>query len=431
MKISEFETLPAPGISSSKNIPGSNICLVLLPVLFLLPPFWSLLLVGLFIRKYHLEGSTAATALLAAAAAFCMIYITPIWDNIAHFGVWNTYTYYNVTSEYSEVWSIVSWYEKAKILMIEYLGEDVPYMYFVFMVYFFVVFVLYRFAYHQAPEDTNGCFLAIIASTGFFPLFGYSRNAMSLLLVCLPILCSKHKLWWGILCIWLACKFHDSSLIFAPVLLLYFLLEKKKISCDCGFYLLFVGTVVAVVNLLPQAFTLLGGLLPIEKITKYLTREGWFLYGSDYIYIPVGFAWILFLIVNIFRYHKDIKNNYLLAIFLFSSALYLASLIGGQYTLRIRFEFITVWVGMLLIYPVTRFRFSLPGMRLFKTALCISIAGYIVLAGKPIFYEPWFEDQELCRTICKRIFYYPSWMLLDVNSYGFKNDIMETSTWVK
>lgn len=416
----------------SQGLPWKHLLsfLVLSFFLFFIPPFWAFLFVTLALKK-ELKETLWFGLILSFWAAFCLIYTTPVWDTISHYWMWKYITVFDVRPDVSEFFFGVDWYRWLKIFVIDILGTE-TYIWFVLLVYFLILFALYTFTRKQVGNDCLKCWLALAAVAGFFPLWGYSRNSLAIVLCFLPILLPKWSLAFTLLCFWIAYNFHDSILLLFPAVILCLVLKYKIVRVTVFTYSAFLSLAFALLLRFPRLiYRISSGAIDEERIDNYMEVSDMFSTGSDYIYITLSFGWIIFMLYFILKHEKQITDHYLHALFTISSGIYLAGFVLGLYTLRIRFEYITLWSGMLLLYPLAKESLTKEKLRLFNVALTISFTGYLILALKPSFYDvgKYFPDVELCRNIFWRMFYYPAVLLLDVNSYGFGNNVFETSLW--
>lgn len=425
-------SIPASGRQSHHKTGIVHILFLTLGFL-IVPPFWAVLYY--LYRISRPQAVTKFPTILTGAflTSFCLTYLTPIWDNIAHYFVWKTLTIHPPQFDPTALFN-KSWFNAIKLFIINNAGQETPYIYFVFVTYFLLFISLGLLAKKLSGNKAALSIVAIVAISGLFPILSYTRNSLALLCVCLPALSDTKKLFRKIIYIVLgfiaAYNFHDSIIILLPSVGLYILLQKKLLDIDASKYTAGLLIVLFLFFIFPQLLFLIpGDILPAERISTYIIADGRFLFGSDYIYVTLALVWCLFLLVNILKYRDEISDKYLLSLFITSSLFYFTTFISGRYTLRIRMEFISLWIGMLLGYPIVMKNFSPYHKKVFKFALLISFSGYMILAGKPIFYAPWFSNAEECRNICLKIFKTPSVYLFDVNTHGFSNSVFEMTTW--
>lgn len=396
-----------------------------------LPPAWALAYLILLLYKNKIGTKIIAGLGLCFFASLILIYISPIWDVISHYETWKYISVFDLRPDEQKILFGSDWY--LWLMVIFYNCLDVEnYIYFVGVVYFVILFSLYLFARKQAGEDCIKCWLALAAVAGFFPLADYTRNSLAMIFVLMPLLSSKYTFWFSLLCFWIAYCFHDAVVILLPSLVLFLLLKHKILRINVLTYMLLFGCVMVIFFIFSSEIASSATaemVIGQERMRGYMESKNTFEYGADYIFITLSCAWIIFMLVMILKNSKEITNHYLLALFTLSSSIYFAAFAGGLYTVRIRFEYITLWTGMLLAYPVFKDHFFQNKSRVLNIALVFSFVGYVILLLKPSFYAvgDYFSNAELCRSIVLRILYYPTMMLLDVDKYGFGNSMFETA----
>ncbi len=400
-------------------------------ILFILPPFWAFVACVYVLYKSELCIRLFSAVAMSFFATLCLVYTAPVWDTISHYRMWKYITVFNLVPDESEILFGGDWYSWLKISVINITGSDV-YLNFVFLCYFFILLFLYLFARKQAGFDCVKCWFALAAVAGFFPILGYTRNSIALIFVCLPLLLPKINIIFTLLCFWAAYNFHDSILVLVPAVFLAVMAKGRFLRLNGVIYLIFLLLLFLLLLLFPQLIhSFAGPAIEEERIENYMEAGQAFETGSDYIYVTLSFCWIIFMVFTVLKYEKDIKNHYLHALFTLASGVYLAAFFLKMYTLRIRFEYISLWTGMLLVYPLLRNKLSKEKWKMFSYALMISFIGYVILMLKPSFYAvgEYFSNVELCRSIFFRMFFYPSVMLLDFDMYGWGNWVFETSSY--
>lgn len=414
--------IKAIDIAPKKTFNGV-LLLFFLPILFVLPPLWSFIVLIFFFR--NCKQNFVSTLLLSGFLAFCFIYTTPVWDTIAH---QHRYLYlqgHDIKEELS--WLSKDWFYRLEIIFIDVFGKNTPFMYFWYLVYFSILLFWYSCARKQTMGSVNEVIMWLFAMMGFLPILGYTRNALAFAIILLPGLTKRITFPLAVLLFCVAYNLHDCVILISPCLLYYLLVGKTIRGRGMIMFLLIL---FAYMVILPRTgfLTVSEDIVGHSRAAVYTNDRGRFRYGSDYIYITLSLGWCIFMLYNAVR-HKDKVNTYFFSVFIVSGAVYLAAFIMALYTIRIRFQIIAITSGVLATYPVIKANFSQVQWQILKTAVMVSFVGYLILVAQPVLLYPAFQSPDLCRNICLKMLYMPTFFLLDINAYGFADWIFKTTTW--
>ncbi len=393
-----------------------------LPLLFILPPLWGFLLLIFIAGKY--KKGLPMIFMSVSLLTLIFTYTTPVWDTIAH----QLRYLFVISHDIGEPgWFSKDWFYLLEKQFAGFFGEDIPFMYFWCVVYFCILSIWYLCAKKTAGDSLNEIIFCFFAMIGFLPLLGYTRNALALALVLLPGLTKKFTLPLAIILFLTAYNIHDSIILLSPCLLLYLFSWGKPLGRSWIFFsliLLFYVVIMTRIHYLGISENVFDN----SRIATYTSGRGRFIYGSDYIYVTLSLGWCLFLMYNAIKY-KDRVNTYMFSLFLISAAIYFAAFIAAQYTIRIRFQIIAITSGLLVTYPILKTHFDSNQWKILRIAITVSFIGYLIFAAQPILLSPSFQDPDLCRNICFKTIYIPTWFLLDIETFGFADWIFKTTTW--
>ncbi len=397
--------------------------LFFLPVMLVLPPLWSFFALVLLFR--NCKQNVVSIVLLSGFLALCFIYTTPIWDTIAHQYRYLYLMNHDLKEDFS--WMSKDWFYRLEILFTDVFGKNTPFMCFWYLVYFGILLSWYSCASKQAEGAVSEVMLWLFAMMGFLPILGYTRNALAFAVILLPGLAKRLTFGIAILLFCVAYNLHDCTVLIAPCLLIYLLPGKSMLGRNV---LLFLLILFAFMIILPRTGTLTVSedIINNARVAVYSNDRGRFRYGSDYIYVTLSLGWCAFMLYNALRY-KDKTNAYFFSIFIVSAGIYFAAFIMSLYTIRIRFQIIAIASGVFATYPVIKAHFSRLQWQILKLAVSVSFLGYLLLVARPVLLSPAFQSPELCRTICWKILYVPTYFLLDINTHGFADWIFKTTTW--
>lgn len=385
--------------------------------LLLLPPFFSMFLsYGLLWKK----RSMLHYLIFAFYSSLTIISFAPIWDTITHYGVVNSFLFYNISPM-----DVTNYYYALELLIISDYGLGLQqYNYFCLFVFTFLIFCICCLL----DTEKNGyhpiCIFFVFSYVGLFFINGWTRFAISVVFILLAELFTKKI---SIFCIYLifafyiGYNFHNAVLLLLLAVPLYFICRKcdlKFTSVSIAVMLIFIG------RFLFEYF--LASFLGIEYYLKYLSHGVSAWYPSDYIVRPVRMLICLFFYYLISKNMHKIQSRWLLSLFLSSFLLQLIFICN--YVIWERITNIALITGIIITYPFLKGsekKYKL----LYYIFSCFFAVFMFVYCLRPMFLEARFKDVAKCQNVALRTLYLPSFYMLNIEKYGFNNSLYDETTY--